>query len=114
VSELHVPRHLVTTDTIPLLGAGKTDYSAAQALMEKELNVPEHRPGVKAPRGEPSCDVRLPIEGGPRGRFRGGPFAWSRPMRGQYPGVCGQDPLRYGYRGQAGRLSVVYWNSSRS
>jgi hypothetical protein len=63
VSELHVPRHLVTTDTIPLLGAGKTDYSAAQALMEKELNVPEHRPGVKAPRGEPSCDVRLPIEG---------------------------------------------------
>jgi acyl-[acyl-carrier-protein]-phospholipid O-acyltransferase/long-chain-fatty-acid--[acyl-carrier-protein] ligase len=44
VSELHVPRHLVTTDTIPLLGAGKTDYAAAQALVEKELNIPKDRP----------------------------------------------------------------------
>jgi hypothetical protein len=40
----HVPRHLVTTDTIPLLGAGKTDYAAAQALVEKELNIPKDRP----------------------------------------------------------------------
>jgi acyl-[acyl-carrier-protein]-phospholipid O-acyltransferase / long-chain-fatty-acid--[acyl-carrier-protein] ligase len=39
VSELHVPRQLVVTDAIPLLGAGKTDYSAAQALVEKELGV---------------------------------------------------------------------------
>jgi acyl-[acyl-carrier-protein]-phospholipid O-acyltransferase/long-chain-fatty-acid--[acyl-carrier-protein] ligase len=39
VSELHVPRQLVATDAIPLLGAGKTDYSAAQALVEKELGV---------------------------------------------------------------------------
>jgi acyl-[acyl-carrier-protein]-phospholipid O-acyltransferase / long-chain-fatty-acid--[acyl-carrier-protein] ligase len=39
VSELHVPRHLVATDAIPLLGAGKTDYAAAQALVERELDV---------------------------------------------------------------------------
>ena len=45
VSELHVPGHLVGTATIPLLGAGKTDYAAAQALVEKELNVPKDRPG---------------------------------------------------------------------
>jgi acyl-[acyl-carrier-protein]-phospholipid O-acyltransferase / long-chain-fatty-acid--[acyl-carrier-protein] ligase len=34
-----VPRQLVATNAIPLLGAGKTDYSAAQALVEKELGV---------------------------------------------------------------------------
>jgi acyl-[acyl-carrier-protein]-phospholipid O-acyltransferase/long-chain-fatty-acid--[acyl-carrier-protein] ligase len=39
VSELHVPRDLIATDAIPLLGAGKTDYAAARAFVEKELEV---------------------------------------------------------------------------
>jgi hypothetical protein len=39
VSELHVPRDLIATDAIPLLGAGKTDYAAARALVDKELDI---------------------------------------------------------------------------
>jgi hypothetical protein len=39
VSELHVPRDLIATDAIPLLGAGKTDYVAARALVDKELDI---------------------------------------------------------------------------
>jgi acyl-[acyl-carrier-protein]-phospholipid O-acyltransferase/long-chain-fatty-acid--[acyl-carrier-protein] ligase len=39
VSELHVPRDLIATDAIPLLGAGKTDYAATRVLVEKELDV---------------------------------------------------------------------------
>jgi acyl-[acyl-carrier-protein]-phospholipid O-acyltransferase / long-chain-fatty-acid--[acyl-carrier-protein] ligase len=38
VSELHVPKQLIATDAIPLLGAGKTDYAAARKLVEKELD----------------------------------------------------------------------------
>ena len=36
VSELHVPKDLVETDAIPLLGAGKVDYAAALRFVEKE------------------------------------------------------------------------------
>jgi len=35
VSELHVPKDLVETDAIPLLGAGKVDYAAALRFVEK-------------------------------------------------------------------------------
>src|SRR5262249_10685344 len=35
VSELHVPKDLVETDAIPLLGAGKVDYAAALRFVAK-------------------------------------------------------------------------------
>ena len=35
VSELHVPKDLVETDSLPLLGAGKVDYAAALRVAEK-------------------------------------------------------------------------------
>lgn len=37
VSELHVPKELVETDAMPLLGAGKVDYAAASRFVEKAL-----------------------------------------------------------------------------
>jgi acyl-[acyl-carrier-protein]-phospholipid O-acyltransferase/long-chain-fatty-acid--[acyl-carrier-protein] ligase len=44
VSELHVPKHLVATDAIPLLGAGKIDYAAARALVEREVDAAKTSP----------------------------------------------------------------------
>lgn len=44
VSELHVPKDLIATDAIPLLGAGKTDYTAARTLVERELDVAKTSP----------------------------------------------------------------------
>jgi acyl-[acyl-carrier-protein]-phospholipid O-acyltransferase/long-chain-fatty-acid--[acyl-carrier-protein] ligase len=37
MSELHVPKRIVSVDTIPLLGSGKADYPAVQALIESTL-----------------------------------------------------------------------------
>jgi acyl-[acyl-carrier-protein]-phospholipid O-acyltransferase / long-chain-fatty-acid--[acyl-carrier-protein] ligase len=47
VSELHVPKHLVATDAIPLLGAGKTDYAAARALVEREVETAKTSPPLR-------------------------------------------------------------------
>jgi hypothetical protein len=35
---LHVPKHPVATDAIPLLGAGKTDNAAARALVAPRVS----------------------------------------------------------------------------
>lgn len=37
LSELYVPRKVVTAEAVPLLGAGKTDYRAARALVQERL-----------------------------------------------------------------------------
>ena len=37
MSELHVPKRIVTVPSIPLLGSGKTDYPAVHALVEQTL-----------------------------------------------------------------------------
>jgi acyl-[acyl-carrier-protein]-phospholipid O-acyltransferase / long-chain-fatty-acid--[acyl-carrier-protein] ligase len=37
MSELHVPKRIVTVPSIPLLGSGKTDYPAVLALVEQTL-----------------------------------------------------------------------------
>jgi len=39
VSELAVPRQVLTLDAIPLLGTGKTDYTRVEALVREKLNV---------------------------------------------------------------------------
>jgi hypothetical protein len=36
-SEVHVPKHRIATDAIPLLGVGKTDFAAARTLVGKGL-----------------------------------------------------------------------------
>jgi hypothetical protein len=33
MSELHVPKRIVHVEKLPLLGSGKTDYPAVQALV---------------------------------------------------------------------------------
>jgi hypothetical protein len=40
LSELHVPRRVVQTKAIPLLGTGKTDYRAVQALVDEPAAEP--------------------------------------------------------------------------
>lgn len=37
MSELHVPKRILTVPKMPLLGSGKTDYPAVQALVEEAL-----------------------------------------------------------------------------
>jgi len=37
MSELHVPKRVVPVAAMPLLGSGKTDYPAVQALVEAAL-----------------------------------------------------------------------------
>jgi acyl-[acyl-carrier-protein]-phospholipid O-acyltransferase/long-chain-fatty-acid--[acyl-carrier-protein] ligase len=37
MSELHVPKRIVTAEKLPLLGSGKTDYPAVQELVEQAL-----------------------------------------------------------------------------
>lgn len=37
ISELHVPKKIITVESIPLFGAGKTNYEAARTLVEREL-----------------------------------------------------------------------------
>ncbi|NIR98137.1 MAG: AMP-binding protein [Gammaproteobacteria bacterium] len=39
VGEINVPRKIVTAGTVPVLGTGKTDYSAVQTLAAQELGV---------------------------------------------------------------------------
>ena len=41
LSEIHIPKVIVGTDTVPLLGAGKADYAAARALVVRELEQTE-------------------------------------------------------------------------
>jgi hypothetical protein len=36
MSELHVPKRIVQVASIPLLGSGKTDYPAVQALVAEQ------------------------------------------------------------------------------
>lgn len=38
ISEISVPRRIIHTHKMPLLGSGKIDYNAAKALVEKELD----------------------------------------------------------------------------
>jgi len=37
VSELHVPKRILSVEKMPLLGSGKFDYPAVHALVEAEL-----------------------------------------------------------------------------
>jgi acyl-[acyl-carrier-protein]-phospholipid O-acyltransferase/long-chain-fatty-acid--[acyl-carrier-protein] ligase len=37
MSELHVPKRIITVPSIPLLGSGKADYPAVHALVEQTL-----------------------------------------------------------------------------
>jgi acyl-[acyl-carrier-protein]-phospholipid O-acyltransferase/long-chain-fatty-acid--[acyl-carrier-protein] ligase len=37
MSELHVPKRIVSVEKLPLLGSGKTDYPAVQELVEHSL-----------------------------------------------------------------------------
>lgn len=37
LGEINVPKRIITTKSIPVLGTGKTDYAAAKALIEKEV-----------------------------------------------------------------------------
>lgn len=37
IGEINVPKRIVTVKTLPLLGTGKTDYTVAKALVEKEV-----------------------------------------------------------------------------
>jgi acyl-[acyl-carrier-protein]-phospholipid O-acyltransferase/long-chain-fatty-acid--[acyl-carrier-protein] ligase len=47
LSEIHVPKVIVDTESLPLLGAGKTDYAAARVLVEKEFDTGQaHRKGA--------------------------------------------------------------------
>jgi acyl-[acyl-carrier-protein]-phospholipid O-acyltransferase/long-chain-fatty-acid--[acyl-carrier-protein] ligase len=39
VSELNIPRKIIIVKDVPLLGTGKTDYPAVQALVTSELSV---------------------------------------------------------------------------
>jgi hypothetical protein len=37
MSELHVPKRIVSVEKMPLLGSGKADYPAVHALVEAQL-----------------------------------------------------------------------------
>jgi acyl-[acyl-carrier-protein]-phospholipid O-acyltransferase/long-chain-fatty-acid--[acyl-carrier-protein] ligase len=37
MSELHVPKRILSVEKIPLLGSGKADYPAVHALVEADL-----------------------------------------------------------------------------
>jgi len=37
IGEINVPKRIVTTKNLPVLGTGKTDYAAARAFVEKEV-----------------------------------------------------------------------------
>ena len=37
MSELHVPKRILSVESIPLLGSGKADYPAVLALVERTL-----------------------------------------------------------------------------
>lgn len=39
IAEIHVPRQLVVARRLPLLGSGKTDYTAARDHVNRELGI---------------------------------------------------------------------------
>jgi hypothetical protein len=50
VSEVYVPKHLIATDAIPLLGSARTDFAPARTLVEKEFGDEAKIPPGENPR----------------------------------------------------------------